>query len=48
MSISKADTGVSNFNDYLFEQKEKQEKKSNTPFVDLLWVFGMQCKKGKA
>jgi len=35
MSISKADTGVSNFNDYLFEQKEKQEKKANTPFDDL-------------
>ena len=35
MSISKADTGVSNFNDYLFEQKQKQEKKANTPFEDL-------------
>ena len=35
MFISKADTGVSNFNDYLFEQKQKQEKKANTPFDDL-------------
>jgi hypothetical protein len=33
--IQKADTNVSNFNDYLFEQKQKQEKIQNTPFEEL-------------
>jgi len=35
LSIQKADVGVNNFNDYLFEQQQKQEKKQKTPFEDI-------------
>jgi len=35
LSIQKADVGVNNFNDYLFAQQQKQEKKQNTPFEDI-------------
>ena len=33
--VSKADTGVSNFNDYIFEEQQKQKNKANTPFEEI-------------